>query len=1765
MTLENRLYRLSENKRALLAQMVKAEAAGEPIAVVGMGCRFPGGADSPAAYWRLLREGRDVIKEIPRDRWDLDEVYDPNPDAPGKIYTRWGGFLDDIDRFDATLFGISQADAEGMDPQQRIVLETAWEALESAGYPPMGLMGSQTGVFLGSFQTTYAELRAREGDLSTADESSLGGVVRCMAAGRLSYLFGFQGPSIPVDTACSSALVATDMACRALRAGECDMALACAVNVLLSLEWLVAFCRVRALSPDGRCRAFDAAANGLVESEGCGVLVLKRLSDAQAAGDPVLAVIRGSAVNHNGRGASLFAPHGKSQTAVIRKALAAAGVKPADIGLLEAHGAGTLLGDPIEVEAAAAVLAEGRRPDQRAWLTSVKTNIGNTEAASGMASMIKAILSLQHEAIPPLLHFKAPNPYISFERTPFAIPTRLQPWPRSDRPRLAGVSSFGLSGTNAHLVLEEAPAPPRASRQARPRNLLCLSAQTDQGLRDLAERYRAHLARPEAGRATDLPDLAFTANAGRTHQRERLAVTAGSGAELSERLSAFLSGEAAAFARASVRPEGRPRVAVFFSGEDAPYPGMGRRLYELEPIFRRTVDACAEALRGSLEVPLLDALSGGAGVDGLAPRADVAQPLLYALECALFDLWKSWGVAPAAVMGHGLGELAAAYAVSALSLADGAKLAAWRGRLMRAAHAGVDPLLGELEQAAEKVRLAAPSIRLVSAATGAVVPSLDARQLLGRLREPLRSCEVGRAALARGGQLLLEIGPGAAPAEPAAAPAEPDLAPVASLRGGGDEWEALLAAAGELYARGIDLDFRGMDKPFQPRVAPAPTYPFQRQRYWMRTRSGGAAPAPAAGDGGHALLYRTMRTARGELYLEGELTGEQELPFLEHRFSGAPLLPTASAFDLMLSAASAAAGAGAWALSNVSLHAAVPLGNGVRLQVWLGAESGGARPIELHACAAAEPAESARWWKAASGELRRTRPAGTAPAPEVGARAQVLDAGTCYRALHESGLDFGPSFHCLERMRIDGQRAVAEVRGASAAPGWGLPPAMLEACFQALCVLQRQLLSGGPDAGRAYLPVSAEQVTMVPGAPARLRCEVSWRQGPAGPEAVGDLRALDDAGRVVIEVKGLKVQRTATAARRSPASFLYGLKWLTPQAAAAPARASLQGTWVVLADAGDVAAAVQGRVRAAGARAVLVTRGGEPGARRLQPDHFEISGLEALSNVLQTLARDGAPARGLVHLWPLDEPAAPEGAEKLVADLVALVQAVEVAGLAAPPRLYLATRGAQPAGGTAGDGAVAQAALWGAAGVLALEHPNLWGGCVDVGPTERGEQAAVAVEAALASTSEDLHASRRGERYVPRLAKLAVDTPAAPLRPDGVYLVNGGLGPLGLQVARWLVERGARHLVLLDWADRAEAAEPLAALRAAGADVQVVQADASREDALAAALAPALRGQRPLRGVVHAAGMPDGTPILYQTAEHVSAVVRPMVRGAWSLHLLTAGQPLDFFVLFSSASGVMGLRGQVAGAAASAALDALAHHRRAAGLPGLSVDWGPWADEEAAKWPPGWGMAALDAESCFEALGALIARGPAQAVALQVDWAAFGEHADRGQAPLYRSVAPAAHKPEELTGAAALRERLQGLPRRERLRALQREVQGVIARSLNMPELVALPPTRPLVDAGVDSLRAVAARNALAQYFSRDYPSKLLFDYATVEALSQHLAKEEPVLQGLDLYEEVKPAEAPPPPPVLEDSPEGLLARLARMSDEEAESLAASLASNTGR
>ncbi|GHO44998.1 type I polyketide synthase [Ktedonospora formicarum] len=1009
----------------------------EPIAVIGLGCRFPG-ADGPDAFWQLLRDGVDGISEVPSSRWSLDEYYAPER-TPGKMNTRWGGFLQDVDKFDPYFFGISPREAAGMDPQQRILLEVAWEALENAGIPAERLAGKSAGVFVGVSSNDYSYLQY--GDTSRLDAYSGTGNANSIVANRLSYLLDLRGPSMAIDTACSSSLVAVHLACQNIRNGECEVALAAGVNLILTPDLTITFSQAHMMSEYGRCRTFDNAADGYVRGEGCGVVVLKPLSAAQRDGDTVLALIRGSAVNQDGRSNGLTAPNGPSQEAVIRQALRKAGVLPHQIDYVETHGSSTPLGDPIEVDALKAVLMEQREGDQSCVLGSVKTNIGHLEAAAGIAGLIKTVLSLQHSEIPPHLHFQQLNEHISFEDTTFVIPRERMPWPEGKR-HLAGVSAFGFGGTNVHVVLEGGSEVPVSEHTVeRETHILALSARSEQGVKELARRYVRYL---DSTPTALLADICYTAGTGRTHFAYRQALISSSLEELRTQLNALSAGEVVADSASGRVPQGeRARIAFLFTGQGSQYIGMARQLFETQPVFREAMERCEQILSRYLSQPLLSVIYPGEGTSSPLDETAFTQPALFALEYALAELWRSWGVEPDIVLGHSVGEYVAACVAGALSLEDGLKLIATRGRLMQelpergemivvfaspeeverylepyreqvaiaavngpantvlsgraeaiqsivgrmkadglnthpmvVSHAFhsplMEPMLDAFEHVASEIQVKPLRLPLVSNVTGVLMPvgeMLDASYWREHVRSGVRFYEGMQTLVAQGYTLFLELGPNPVLTNMGKR-CLPEVAAtwLTSLRKAQDDQRMLAQSVAVLYTQGVNIDWKAFSGESSSSRVALPTYPFERERYWLDAPALPiAAPQPlVALDEGHPLLRsHTELVYPTGMHIWEIILDKHRLPFLSgHRIQGAMAVPVSLYIEMVQAAAIEAYGIGEHALAEIELRKLliVPEQGEQKVQVILATGMEGETTFHIYSHATGHPEQPRSDW-----------------------------------------------------------------------------------------------------------------------------------------------------------------------------------------------------------------------------------------------------------------------------------------------------------------------------------------------------------------------------------------------------------------------------------------------------------------------------------------------------------------------------------------------------------------------------------------------------------------------------------------------------------------------------------------------------------------------------------------------------------------------------------------------------------------------------------
>ena len=1469
----------------LVALATPAAAMSEPIAIVGMGCRFPGAAD-PDAFWKLLRDGVHGVSQVPADRWDIDELYDANPQAPGKMSTRWGGFLDSVDQFDPLFFGISPREASTMDPQQRLFLEVAWEAIEHAGLAPEKLSNTATGVFAGVCTHDYSQLFHRLGNLKQIDAYFGTGNAFSVTSGRLSHILGLQGPSLVVDTACSSSLVSVHLACQSLRTGECRAALAGGVTLMLSPTATINFSKAHMMAGDGRCKTFDAAADGYVRGEGCGIVVLKRLSDAQADGDRILAVIRGSAVNHDGHSNGLTAPNGLAQEAVIRQALSAAGVDPREVGYVEAHGTGTSLGDPIEVRAIGAAYGRGRTDADRLVIGSVKTNIGHLEAAAGIAGLIKTVLVLQHGEIPPHLHFQKINPYILLEEIPVRIPTERTPWPAGDQPRIAGVSAYAFSGTNAHVVLEEVPArAPALQPRERPLHLMTLSAKSDVALRSLAARYQAHL---QSHSDQSLADAAFSANTGRAHHPFRLAVTGQNSAELAERLAAFAAGEQpVGAATGQVDGARRPKIVFLFTGQGSQYVGMGRELYETQPTFRSTMDRCAAGLEPYLDQPLLSVLYGADGASLLDETA-YTQPALFALEYSLAQLWKSWGVEPAAVAGHSVGEYVAACVAGVFSLEDGLKLIARRAKLMQQLPAGgqmaavfaalpvveqavaphqadvavatingpenvvisgageavqqvlaklaaagilsqplavshafhsplMTPMLDEFERAACEVEFHAPRIPIVSNATGRFVEGDELSQPVywrRHVRDAVRFFDSIAALHEEGFNAFVEIGPGSTLLGLSQKCVGRDAGLwLPSLRRNASDWKPLLESLASLYASGAKIGWAGFDGDYARRGVAMPTYPFQRERYWMNFSGEPERPASASAATGriqsaqaspHPLLGARLRSPLKDQLFEAELS-TSALPYLDdHQIYRTVVLPATAYLEMALSAAHealAGASSGIVSLEQVRLKRPLLLSHDAAqsVQVVLSPEKG---QTSFQITSLSEVTdEGDHWLLHARGRVRlseRSSPTTTASLEQLAARCpEQLPVGLYYQRLEMQGLHYGPAFQPLRQVKRGDGEALGLLRLDESldAENYQIHPALLDGCFQ---LMGAALPSGDLGAG-VFVPVGLEKFRLERPAGSALWCHVQLRQEPTGravPGMIkGDLTLLTESGELLGEVAGLWLARATPEqliGKSQPRieDWLYEVAW-QPQdlVDSRPAKVETVGPWLVLIDQGGVGAALADQLELRGDTTIRVRPGNAfawEGPGRCVVDPLERQDFERLLSESSTVAPFGF--KGLIHLWSFDGGsksalAVEEAVARGCGSLLHLIQATAARGSSlGKPRLWIGTRGAQAIGEHAVS--ASQSALWGLGRVAALEHPELRPTLVDLDPQAPHD-------GLLESLLEELHlddsqnqlAYRDGQRYAARLVRSVhgapAESPAGPVRLE--ILRRGMLDNLALQ------------------------------------------------------------------------------------------------------------------------------------------------------------------------------------------------------------------------------------------------------------------------------------------------------------------------------------------------------------------------------------------------
>ncbi len=1756
---------LSANKQALLkirqlkqqiAELQQQQPArSEPIAIVSMACRFPRYSNTPEKFWESLIKGADEVSEIPADRWDLAAFYDEDPQALGRMYARHGVFLDNLDQMDAEFFGISPREATWVDPQQRLLMEVCWEALERAGWTPEEI-GPHTGVFTGWMHNDYQN-EASDSFLNLNPYIATG-AAGSFLCGRLAYYLGLEGPCVAVDTACSSSLVALHLACQSLQQRDCDRALVGGVNAICSPTTNILTCKLKALSPSGHSRAFDAAADGYLRGEGCGVVALRRLADAEAAGDNILGVIQGSAIGHNGFSSGLTAPNPKAQEKVIRQALQRAGLQPTDVQYLEAHGTGTELGDPLEMQAAAAALGADRPPEAPLLTGSVKTNIGHLEAAAGMAGLIKVLLSLQHRQLPGQLNFEVPNPHIPWDKIPVKVLTETVAWPQTGKPA-AGVSAFGMSGANAHAIVtayagarsDVDVSPTSENESSQSPQLIVLSAKNEAALRELAGEYACAIA------SEDLADVAFTTATGRTHFEHRTAVVARTSEEARKQLQAAAHGSAAPHVfRGSARRA--PQVAWQFTGQGSQYMGMGRQLYGANPVFREALDQCDAALHDLREGSLLKVLFEDAEA---IHHTSWTQPAIFAVQMGLAKVLESYGLQPDMVLGHSVGQYAAACIAGMMSWQDGLQLISRRGQC-----------IGDLPAGGSMLAVFAP-LEVIEEVTGHPLtdPAEDADISLAAMNGSHIVISGKEDAIA-GAQTKLKarkirsktlttshafhsslMTPALQPFAEAAAQfqfAPPQIPLVCNMTGqvlGADR-----VVDGEYWANHIrqPVQFAASIEAVQEsgctvllEVGPQAVLTRMAAAVWQQGADRLVSVLQKDGEDNAALLAAT-----GQLYVHGATPDFNAVyacsrgrrivlptyPFQRERYWG-PDKPRAA---------------------HAAVHTAHPLLGG---QLQLAGAGAGVR-YENHF----EP-DSPPWL----------------PGHEVMGQIVVPGAAYVEMALAASGslpatvtdLRFEEPLRPSRRTTVqtvvteqeeartfeaysstDGQNwtrhftASSEGKDAEPAKAAPLPPLteLQQQCqesvtpeafyqkmqetglnysgaFQAVkqlhysqtAVLSRlevvgdlpgyllppPVLDGALHSlavgllhqqdDSLFLPVGIEKITCYRRMGQEVWCYATWTQNE-GSVRTADLTLLNADGDTVAEITQLKLQEVSRAAlRRMSGGGANRLLY------------ALDWRNFQLPDASTkprqwLIVADEGDALATEIETHLTSN--KHKVLRKTPGDFQPPADDAQQETDHAidLNVDGVA-------WLVAEDA--ESNCKGVLRLFALLQQQGVNTIECGVQ-FITRNGVAAVAAESCD--PVHASYWGLGRVASAEYPAYRCRLIDVDRSDKDASAGVAA-IMQTETRDNQFAVRDARILAPRLKPVRNNRQEKEfaVHSDRAYLVTGGLGQLGLEAARWLSSKGAGQIVLVSRRKPDEATQTLVeSLQSDGCQVVTHQGDVGSADSVAALVQRFGADLLPLAGVLHVAGILDDALMTDQTWQRFEKVAAPKITGGGLLDAATRELPLDFFVLYSSAASVLGSPGQSNYATANAFLDGLAWQRRAAGLPATSINWGPWTagmadDEKISRRLAMQGIAPLTPADAHAALEVLLKNDVPQATVIDADWRRMQMAAGAGSPPMLEELTPASKGAQQGDSEfiAKLKSQRGAAQRQLLIDTISALLQDVLGTN-DAPET-----DRPLIEMGLDSLMAFEFSTQLGMMLGEQYPigPTMLFDHPTTEDIATHI------------------------------------------------------------
>ena len=1842
------------------------------IAIIGMSGRFPG-AKNVEDFWDNLKNGVESIsllsdKQLSKSGVAPEILNNPN-------YVKVNSMVSDIDMFDANFFNYSPREAEEIDPQQRLFLECAWEAIESSGYNPENYEGS-IGVYAGGGLPTYLMYNLEDQDfilLGNRYFTQMVGNDKDYLATRTAYKLNLTGPALNIQTACSTSLVAVHLACQSLLNGECDMALAGGVSIQIPQN--VGYLHQEGLigSHDGHCRAFDARSSGTVFGNGVGVVLLKPLQDAIADGDCIHAVIKGSAINNDGSlKLGYTAPSVDGQAAVISEAQAVASVTPETITYIEAHGTGTELGDPIEIEALTKAFSEHTDKKQFCAIGSLKTNVGHMNTAAGIGALIKTVLTLKHNLIPPSLHYEKPNPQINFSDSPFYVNSTLSEWKRNGTPLRAGVSSFGIGGTNSHVVLEEAPSQVKEEDDLqRPVHILTLSAKTPTALADLVDSYHHYL---ETNLDLDLGDVCYTANTGRVHFNHRLAVVAEKQTELTEKLRQFkledkvegiCSGKLLINATA-------PKVAFLFTGQGSQYVNMGKELYEQAPVFRAALDECEEILEELGVNSILEIIYPEGGETSPLDQTAYTQPAIFVIEYALAKLWESWGIKPDVVMGHSVGEYIAATVAGIFSLEDGLKLIAARGRLMQQLPAGgemvavmaseakvkkllrpyaekvaiaaingpksvvisgeatavreivsslesekiktkqlqvshafhsplMEPMLAEWEAVAKELTYHQPEIPVISNVTGTIADKsiTTAKYWVDHVRLPVRFAEGMDALQKQGVEIFLEVGPKpillgmgrrCLPKDvgvwlPSLRPEHiPLQSSLESARS--EDFSQMLSSLGELYVRGVKVDWVEYDGEYSRQKVILPTYPFQRQRYWIDNYSRGRNSVSVSSNNGFVTEEGTSNPLLGRKLLlpfaqqfrfQTKLTPEFPSYVKDHRYYGKIVVAGASHIVLGLLAGKEALNSDSCVVENIEFLQILGADetSSRTVQILLDQEKETEYTYQLISCEAGTEYDPSTVWTVHAKAKVRSVNNSELPKENIDIAAvknrciQSLSSDEYYStALEPMKGDFhlGPTFQWTEQAWISSTEGLVKVKAGEnneEMQEYWPHPGMVDSGIVPVALLSilRELSQNTENNGNGKKNAIDSEMEIPTYAFAGAKSfkffdnfdidddlwyytKIDESSSYDRGELLGETYLLNGDGKVLAEYSGIDFRQLSRKLLLRSfgldfSQWYYQTEW--QPAALMPGETQETGTYLLFCPTGESNSklkewsdSLNSQLLDQGHQCIVVypadsyKKLSSEGKKQIiqlsptQPEHFQKL-LDEVNELTEEL-----PLKGVIHLWSLDTDVEEltKTEEIICGSIINFLQGMR--SLEKLPPLLLVTQGASlevrsKESGVSINAQPQQALLWGVGKVITMEYPQLDCRCLDLDPNA-DEQETLKVlldEVANHQTSTSVENQIRycqGKRQVARLTQPRLDTDAKlAIQTEASYLITGGLGALGLEVAQLLVQQGVKSIALVGRNSPSETAqESIQELEAAGTQVSVFLGDVSVEKDMVNIFQKIQTSLPPLKGVIHAAGVLDDGFIQQMTWQQFTKVTAPKVTGTWNLHKLTKDIPLDFFVCFSSLASVLGSPGQSNYAAANAFMDAVAQYRQNLGLPGLSINWGPWANVGIAARMgaqqqgrlQSQGLQGIQTEQGLQALEEVLATDEAQIAIFNIDWphllSQFGQ-----MTPAFLSEIASQHplqgKANQGPKQRELLEQMKVATTDQRQRLMVDYLIGVVAKVLRRGKNDLPDPEEGFFNLGMDSLMALDFGQMIQVDLGITLSSTSTFEYPNIQALAEYL------------------------------------------------------------